>query len=76
MVLTERGQSLRPEVRSILLRIRQVTQPEDHFDPSTAKQVFRLAASDYFAMVVLPSLVAYLSQHAPGVGICRLGCRM
>lgn len=78
MVLTERGQLLRPEVRAILLHIRQVTQPVDHFDPATAKQVFRVAASDYFTMVVLPHLVGHLSRHAPGIGleILPLGARL
>lgn len=69
MVLTERGQALRPEVRALLLRIQQVTQPSDAFDPATAQQVFRVAASDYFTMVVLPRLLAHMGRIAPRIGI-------
>lgn len=69
MVLTERGQQLRPEVRAILMRIQQVAQPMEAFDPATARKTFRIGASDYFTMVVLPRLLMYLSQHAPGIGI-------
>ncbi|OVZ64738.1 hypothetical protein CDO44_00570 [Pigmentiphaga sp. NML080357] len=67
MVLTERAQTLRGEVRAILLRIQQVTQPLGGFDPANAERTFSIAASDYFSIVVLPHLLAYCSQHAPGV---------
>jgi LysR family transcriptional regulator, nod-box dependent transcriptional activator len=69
MVLTERGQQLRPEVRSILMRIQQVAQPMEAFEPATARKTFRIGASDYFTMVVLPKLLMHLSQFAPGIGI-------
>lgn len=78
MVLTERAHALRPEVRAILLRIQQVTQPADSFEPATARHVFRVAASDYFAMVVLPRLLRHLGEHAPhiGVDVLPLGARL
>lgn len=69
MVLTERGQQLRPEVRAILLKIQEVAQPSLEFDPSTATKEFRIGASDYFGMLVLPQLVAHVSRHAPGISI-------
>lgn len=69
MVLTERGQQLRPEVRAILMRIQQVAQPIEAFDPASARKTFRIGASDYFTMIVLPKLLTHLSRHAPGIGI-------
>jgi LysR family nod box-dependent transcriptional activator len=69
MVLTERGQQLRPEIRAILLKIQQVARPADVFDPLTARQEFRIGASDYFGMVALPQLIEYLSQHAPHITV-------
>jgi DNA-binding transcriptional LysR family regulator len=37
------------------------------FDPSTATDTFRLAASDFFTEVLLPDLMARLRREAPGV---------
>ncbi|MBP7566151.1 MAG: LysR family transcriptional regulator [Burkholderiaceae bacterium] len=78
MVLTERAQALRAEVRAILMRIQQVTRPADSFEPGTAQRVFRVAASDYFSMVVLPPLLQYLGAQAPQVGldVMPLGARL
>jgi DNA-binding transcriptional LysR family regulator len=67
MVLTDRGHQLRPEVRAILLKIQGVVSPAVAFDPFTASKEFRIGASDYFGMVVLPLLVAHLSRHAPNI---------
>lgn len=69
MVLTERGQQLRPQVRSILLKVQEVAQPSAEFNPATARKEFRIGASDYFGMVVLPQLVAHMSQHAPRIAL-------
>lgn len=69
MVLTEHAKSLRAEVRAILMRIQHVTRPADQFDPTTAQRVFKVAASDYFAMVVLPPLLRHLGKHAPHIGL-------
>lgn len=67
MVLTERGQALRPDVRDILLRILELTRPVDDFDPTRDHRQFKLAASDYFAVCVLPRLLHHLERHAPAI---------
>lgn len=67
MVLTERAQALRPGVRDVLLRILELTRPVDDFDPTRDRRHFKLAASDYFAVCVLPRLLRYLEQHAPAI---------
>jgi len=67
MVLTEKAESLKGEVRGILLRIQAVTRPTDRFEPATVKRHFRIAASDYFGSVAMPRLVADLAREAPSV---------
>ncbi|MDX3905936.1 MAG: LysR family transcriptional regulator [Pigmentiphaga sp.] len=67
MVLTDRAQALRGEVREILLRIQEVTQPAGDFEPARAQRTFSIAASDYFSVVVLPRLLAHCARHAPGI---------
>lgn len=69
MVLTEKAERLKGEVREILLRIQTVTQPADRFDPGTARRHFRVAASDYFSSVAVPALVEHLARSAPGVSL-------
>lgn len=70
MVLTERGSSLQREVREVrevMLRIHQVAQPADRFDPATHSRTFKIAASDYFALVFLPELLRHCAEHAPSI---------
>ena len=67
MVLTEKASGLRAEVRSILLRIQEVTRPVDDFEPASASRRFRIVASDYFATVVMPELHRHLAEHAPAI---------
>ena len=67
MVRTQKSESIRSEVRAILLRISHVTRPVDTFDAATASRTFRIAASDYFSTVVLPGLMRHMEVHAPCV---------
>lgn len=67
MVRTQKGEAIRGEVRSLLLRVAQVTRPVSTFDPATATRTYRIAASDYFVAVVLPSLLQRLESVAPSV---------
>ncbi|MEO8241168.1 MAG: LysR family transcriptional regulator [bacterium] len=39
------------------------------FDPATAVQSFRIAASDFFTEMMLPDLMARLERQAPGVSL-------
>jgi LysR family transcriptional regulator, nod-box dependent transcriptional activator len=69
MMLTEKGQSMKDEIRAILLRVDAVTQPADAFDPRTVRREFRVSASDYFCSLWVPAIVQYLAQHAPGISV-------
>ncbi|MCU6668215.1 LysR family transcriptional regulator [Enterobacteriaceae bacterium H4N4] len=65
MTLSARAQTLLPPLEASLYGLNNlVGSPE--FDPSTTKRRFRIAMSDYAARIVLPSLLVYLRQNAPG----------
>ncbi len=67
MVPTERAQELEPLVREILANVEKAVTPEEAFDPATSDRVFRIMASDYAEMTLLPSLLAHLRNQAPGI---------
>jgi len=65
MTLSARAQTLLPPLEASLYGLNNlVSSPV--FDPLTAKRRFRLAMSDYAARIVLPPLLVYLREHAPG----------
>src|SRR5580765_3825530 len=57
MEATERGRELAPRVRAALASIRHVLAPQQPFEPSRDRAVFRIAASDLAtSTVVRPAL--------------------
>lgn len=67
MVPTPYALALAPEVSASLAALRRLTRPNLGFDPATASRVFRIAASDYIATVLLAPLVAALEREAPRI---------
>ena len=67
MVPTERAAELEPQIREILAHIEKAVEPNAEFDPMTSERVFRIMASDYAEMTIMPSLLSYLRHNAPGV---------
>lgn len=67
MVPTERAEELEPLVREILSNIEKAVTPEEAFEPASSERIFRIMASDYAEMTLLPSLLSHLRSHAPGV---------
>lgn len=67
MVPTHYAQSLAPEVADALARLRRLIQPSPSFVPATSARVFRLAASDYVATVLLSPLLSLLEREAPAI---------
>lgn len=65
MLLSARAQTLLPPLEASLHGLNNlVGSPE--FDPSTTRRRFRIAMSDYASRIVLPPLLVYLREHAPG----------
>jgi len=67
MLPTPRALELLGPVRAVLHEIDAIVQPQSAFDPAKAVYTFTLSASDYVEYTLLPALVDYLEQHAPGV---------
>ena len=65
---TQRATELAESIRLTLFSLQNILDPQK-FNPMTEKRVFRIAAVDYFSVIVAPKLANYLSQHAPGVDV-------
>ncbi|HWK42786.1 MAG TPA: LysR family transcriptional regulator [Croceibacterium sp.] len=67
MMPTPYALSLAKEVSDTLASLRRLIKPSESFDPAIATRVFRIAASDYIATVLLAPLLALLEREAPGI---------
>jgi DNA-binding transcriptional LysR family regulator len=56
--LTQRAATLREAVRDLLLRVETTISAQPQFDPTQSERLFRIAASDYSAIVLIPHLLA------------------
>lgn len=65
---TGRALAVQAPLREALDRVRAMVD-EPLFDPSEARQTFRLAMSDYGAALVLPALLARIRAEAPGIDL-------
>jgi DNA-binding transcriptional LysR family regulator len=65
---TPRALELAPRIRSMLQELEHLLDPPK-FDPATARRSFRIAAVDYFTVVVAPALVQLLEAEAPALDI-------
>ena len=66
--LTPRAESIRAEVRSAVESVARVLAPE-RFDPTVSTRRFRVMLSDYVSALIIPDLLRYLSDAAPGVTV-------
>jgi len=67
MALTPHAVVLRPQLTELLGQLRRVLAKARPFEPATAEQSFRLVATDFIEMVVLPKLVGRVLTAAPRV---------
>ena len=65
---TQRATEIAEPIRLTLFSLQNILDPQK-FNPMTEKRVFRIAAVDYFSVIVAPKLANYLSQKAPGIDI-------
>jgi DNA-binding transcriptional LysR family regulator len=65
--LTPFAVELLPEVQHALRLISRALHVEEGFEPGTSERTFRLAMSDYAIAVVHDTLLARISELAPGV---------
>jgi len=67
MTPTARALELEPLVRDILSGVERAIQPTAEFDPTDAKQVIRVMASDYAESTLFPAVMQTLREQAPGL---------
>ena len=65
MIPTPHALTLAPQVSEAIAALRRLIQPSKGFDPAVSSRVFRIAASDYVATVLLAPLLARLEREAP-----------
>ncbi|WP_227548546.1 LysR family transcriptional regulator [Acinetobacter sp. ANC 4173] len=62
---TKLAQSLYPSFRQSISEIEKAITASQEFNPQTSQRVFRLGLSDLGEICLLPSLIQFLSKHAP-----------
>lgn len=67
LVATDFAAALKGPLRDELERIEALLSGPIVFDPKTATDTFRIAASDFFAELLMPPLADLLHQSAPGL---------
>lgn len=67
MIPTPHALTLAPQVAGAIAALRRLIQPSKGFDPALSSRMFRVAASDYIATVVLAPLLTELEQEAPSI---------
>lgn len=70
---TPRALAMRDEVRSLVLRSRDVLAPETGLDLGTLERTFTIRAHDALVSVLAPQLVHRIAAVAPGVVLRFLG---
>ncbi len=72
MVPTPRARALAEPVREALSGLQHCLAGEGAFDPATARRGFSLGLRDGLEACILPPLIRYLEQQAPGIDISSL----
>jgi len=65
--LTPRAQALVEPVRIALAQFQALVSRDEAFDPRTAERTFRVGIPDSMEILIVPSLLAYLREVAPGI---------
>lgn len=67
MVPTPHALALAPDISAAIAGLRRLIQPIGGFEPAASSRVFRIAASDYIATVLLAPLLKALEQEAAAI---------
>jgi DNA-binding transcriptional LysR family regulator len=65
--LTPGALALVAPVRAALVRIQALISRDDAFDPRTAERILRVGLPDSMEILIVPRLLAYLREVAPGI---------
>ncbi|MDC1210795.1 LysR family transcriptional regulator [Porticoccaceae bacterium] len=67
MTPTDRALELQPLVRNVLAAAEIAVLPKTLFDAAASDRIFRIMASDYTEVTLLPQLLTRLRREAPGI---------
>lgn len=67
MVATPAAERLLAPIRKGLREIRAALRTAEPFDPATSRRTFTVVTTDYAEFAILPKVLAYTTEHAPGV---------
>lgn len=65
--LTPRAMALVEPVRTALMQVQTIVSRDGAFDPATAERTFRVGLPDSMEVLIVPALLAYLREAAPGI---------
>jgi len=65
---TPRAVELAPRLHALLVDLEHVLEIQE-FVPETAQRTVRIAAVDYFSVVIMPTLARILKREAPGIRV-------
>ncbi|QEH79089.1 LysR family transcriptional regulator [Sphingomonas sp. C8-2] len=69
MELTVRGRALADPVREILIKVRDLTDKPEEFDPATARRVFRICATTFCSDILAAPLLRRIEKIAPNISV-------
>jgi LysR family transcriptional activator of mexEF-oprN operon len=69
MEATARAQSLHATIHPILVQAQQALLADRGFEPHSARATFRLGVNPQLEALIVPSLIAHIGRHAPGIRI-------
>ena len=69
MEVTPYAREMGDRVRQILTEIESTLLSKETFNPATANETFRIAASDYVETTIGINLIQQITTHAPGIRI-------
>ncbi|MGU7784290.1 LysR family transcriptional regulator [Burkholderia sp. PU8-34] len=66
---TPRARELAPKIAAVIQLMQEALESPGDFDPARSVRTFSFAATDFGAAFLLPKLLQYLAQHAPGIRV-------
>ncbi|MBS1051942.1 MULTISPECIES: LysR substrate-binding domain-containing protein [Gluconobacter] len=70
---TAKASAMMPHVGDLLRQAQNILMPEKQFDPATEQRIFRFGFSSELEVFLMPKLMAYLQQNAPGIRLLSRG---
>jgi len=66
---TPRARELAPKIAAMIQLMQEALEGSADFDPVTSSRTFSFASTDFGVAYLVPKLLQYLAQHAPGIRV-------